>query len=108
MIPPVTVGAAQEYKVPEGTIPLIPSVGEILNEAPLQPVPVIALITATGLTVTTSVNDAPAQMPEVGVTVYVAVLTELVVLIRLSKILSDPVLFDKPPEIPVPVGAVQV
>jgi hypothetical protein len=55
-MPPVTVGALQLYVVPAGTIPFVPFVGVALNNAPLQLVAVIALITAVGFTVTVKVN----------------------------------------------------
>ena len=69
VIPPVTLGALQLYVVPAGTIPLLPLVGVALNKTPLQPTAVIALITALGLTVTVTVNVAPVQLPDNGVTV---------------------------------------
>jgi hypothetical protein len=65
--PPVTEGAAQEYSVPAGTMPLIKFVGVAVNEVPLQMAAVIALIAANGLTATVIVNTAPLQKPEVGV-----------------------------------------
>ncbi len=68
-IPPVTVGANQLYKVPTGTIPFVPSVGLTVNATPLQLIVVIAVTTAVGLTVTVTVNVAPVQLPDNGVTV---------------------------------------
>ena len=44
----------------------------------LQVVAVIGVITAVGFTVTVTVNGVPVQVPDVGVTVYVAVCTALV------------------------------
>ncbi len=66
--PPVTKGATQLYNVPEGTIPLLISVGVILKDVPLQIVAVIALIIAKGLMVTVTVNAVPVQLPDTGVT----------------------------------------
>jgi len=48
---------------------LLPLVGVALNKTPLQPTAVIALITALGFTVTVTVNVAPVQLPDNGVTV---------------------------------------
>ena len=69
VIPPVTDGALQLYKVPAGTIPFTPSIGVRLNRVPLQVVDDIALITGVGFTETVTVNDVPVQEPDVGVTV---------------------------------------
>ena len=67
--PPVTAGADQLYNVPEGTIPFIPSVGVTVNVTPLQVTPVIAAIDTLGFTVTVTVNVAPVQLPDNGVTI---------------------------------------
>ena len=77
-VKPVPVGTDQLYVVPDGTVPFIPFTGATVKPAPLQVVAVIGVITATGFTVTVTVNGAPVQLPEVGVTVYVAVCTALV------------------------------
>ena len=69
VIPPVTIGADQLYVVPAGTTPLVPLTGVIVNKAPLQLTRLIAVSEATGLTVKVNWNDAPAQPPEIGVTV---------------------------------------
>ena len=69
VIPPVTAGADQLYNVPEGTIPFIPSVGVTVNVTPLQVTPVIAAIDTLGFTVTVTVNVAPVQLPDNGVTI---------------------------------------
>ena len=65
---PVTEGIDQLYNAPAGTIPLRVFVGVKVNEAPLQIVVVIVLITAKGLTVTVMVKAVPLQLPETGVT----------------------------------------
>ena len=54
--PPVTTGTDHVYKVPAGTIPLVPLVGVTLKATPLQLTVVIAVITAVGLIVTVKVN----------------------------------------------------
>ncbi len=69
VIPPVTVGTDQLYKVPAGTIPFVLLVGLTVNVTPLQLTVVIALITAVGLMVTVTVNVAPVQLPDNGVTI---------------------------------------
>ena len=71
--PPLTLGALQLYKVPAGTIPFVALVGLTVNSTPLQLTVVIGLTTAVGLIVTVKVNAAPVQLPDNGVTVYVAV-----------------------------------
>ena len=82
------VGAVQEYCVPEGTRPLVPSRGVVVNKVPLHTVLVIELTIALGLSVTVIVNVDPfPQAVVLGVTVYAAVTEEEVVL------LSVPVIF---------------
>ena len=73
VIAPVTVGADQLYVVLTGTTPFVVLTGVELKAIPLQTVLVIAVIAGDGFTVTVTVNDVPAQLPKVGVTVYVAV-----------------------------------
>ena len=77
-VKPVPVGTDQLYVVPVGIVPLVPFAGITVKLVPLQVVAVIAVITAIGFTVTVTVNGVPVQLPEVGVTVYVAVCTALV------------------------------
>ena len=56
--------------MPEGTTPLILFVGVIVNVTPVQIVPVIAVIAATGFMVTVRVNANPFPQAVVdGVTV---------------------------------------
>jgi hypothetical protein len=68
VIPPVTVGALQAYKVPAGTLPFVGLVGVILKITPLQVVVVIAVIAAIGFNVTVTENTVPVQPPDTGVT----------------------------------------
>ena len=68
VIPPVTVGVDQLYNVPAGTMPLVPFVGVTAKNTPLHTTVVIAVITAAGFTFTVTVNIAPVQLPETGVT----------------------------------------
>ena len=67
--PPVTVGAAQLYIVPSGTIPLVILVGDIEKVFPLQILADRALTTAKGFTETMIVKTDPLQLPDTGVTV---------------------------------------
>ena len=62
--------------MPDGTIVAVVGLAFtrlVVKAAPLQIVAVWFGITGFGFTVTTTVNVAPVQVPEVGVTVYVAV-----------------------------------
>ena len=68
VMPPVTIGVDQLYKVPDGIIPLVPSVGVMLKLDPLQITAVNALTVAFGFTVTVNANTAPVQLPDTGVT----------------------------------------
>ncbi len=71
--PPVTVGADQLYNVPVGTMPFVPFVGVAVKSTPLQLTVVIAVTTAVGFTLMVTVNVEPLQLPDNGVTIYVAV-----------------------------------
>ena len=62
-------GADHVYKVPEGITPFTPSVGVTVNETPLQVTVDIGVTVANGLTVTVTVNVAPIQLPDSGVTI---------------------------------------
>ena len=78
VIPPVTAGADQLYKVPAGTIPLVTFVGVTVKLIPVQLVAVIAVITAVGFRLIVTVKLVPVQLPDTGVTIYVAVCATLV------------------------------
>lgn len=72
----------------------------IFVELPLQMVVGLPVVTlGVGLTVTVIVNADPGQLPDVGVTVYVAVCVVLVVLTNVPLISAAP-LPDAPPVIP--------
>ena len=45
----------------------------MLKPVPLQTVELIGVMEGRGFTVTTTVNTGPMQLPDVGVTMYVAV-----------------------------------
>ena len=66
--PPLTLGTLQLYTIPAGTIPFVPFIGLIVNATPLQLTELIAVITGVGLIVTVTVNAAPVQLPDTGVT----------------------------------------
>ena len=70
---PVPVGALHVNVVPDGITPLLPSVGVILKNTPLHVVVLIVVTLAYGLILTLTVNVVPVQLPDIGVTVYVAV-----------------------------------
>ena len=67
--PPVTLGALQLYRVPVGTMPLVPFVGVTVNDTPLQLTVVIGVITAVGFRLTVKLNEPPIQLPVTGVTI---------------------------------------
>ena len=67
--PPVTLGALQLYRVPAGTMPLVPLVGVTVNDTPLQLTVVIGVITAVGFRLTVKLNEPPIQLPVTGVTI---------------------------------------
>lgn len=73
VIPPVITGAPQLYVILAGTMPFVPFKGVEVNVSPEHIVAVMLEIAGIGLTVTVTVNVAPVQLPDSGVTVYVAV-----------------------------------
>ena len=54
--------------VPAGTIPLVPFTGVAVNTVPVVTVVLISVIEATGLIFTVTVNVAPEQLPDTGLT----------------------------------------
>ena len=109
LIPTVTDGDAQVYVVPAGTTPFTPLVGDEVKLAPLQITAVIALIVALGLTVTVTVKEAPIQLPpEVGVTVYVAVLTVLLLFVKVPDTVACVLLATPPLMLPLIEGMLQL
>ena len=101
--PPVKfapVGAAHAYVVPDGNI--VP-VGEYVNGAVVQVLVLCDGILAAGFTVIVTVNTAPfVHVPDVGVTLKVAVVGFTVVLVSVLVTVAVPVLPDAPPVVPVP------
>lgn len=80
--------------MPAGIIPSVPSAGFIVKLLALHIAVVRSWIAGIGLTVTVTLNVAPIQVPDVGVTVYVAV-PEL-----LPELESMPLMFAPPPANP--------
>ena len=69
VIPPVTTGAGHVYVVPAGTMPSVRFTGAVIKLPELQISAIKLLTTGIGFTVTITVNVAPGQVPDVGVTV---------------------------------------
>ena len=91
-----------------GTDPFTPLVGDEVKVPALQIDAVISVIAGTGLTVTVTVKVEPEQPPADGVTVYVAVCTELVGLVSVPLIFAAFVPAAPPVIPPVTAGATQV
>jgi len=83
--------------------------GVTVKPAALHGVAVMAVTAGFGLTVTVTVKVDPTQVPDVGVTVYVAVCAVLVGLLRVPVILAGVPTLAAPPVIPpVTPGAAHV
>jgi len=111
--PPVTVpvnpGSLHVYLVAIGTIPLAPLFGVTTNGTPLHVTVVIALTSGVGLSVTITVNAAPVQLPDNGVTLYVTVWVVFVRLLNKPNTVSGLFEADAPPvTVPVNVGIFQL
>ena len=78
--------------------------GLVVNAVALQIVAVCAGISGFGFTVTTTVNVAPGQLPDNGVTVYVAVCATFVILVNVPDIEDCPVPVAPPVKPPVTTG----
>ena len=95
--------------MPAGTRPLVTSTGVTENAEALHDVDVMAVTAGFGLTVIVTVKVDPTQVPDVGVTVYVAVCAELVGLVSVPVMLAGVPTLAAPPVIPpVTPGAAQV
>ena len=73
VIVPDTLGINQLYTVLPGTMPLPGFVGVTTKVTPLHTVVLIGVTSGVGFTNTVTVNIAPSQLPDFGVTLYVAV-----------------------------------
>jgi hypothetical protein len=91
--------------VPAGT-KSVPFTGVTIKVIPLQTSAVLFAIIGSGLRVTVNVKEDPEHPPAVGVTVYVAVATALVVLVSVPVI--DAPLPAAPPKKFAPAGAPQL
>src|ERR1700712_981742 len=89
-------------------MPLALLTGDTVNNTPLQLTCVIAVISAVGLTVTTTVKLAPVHDPDNGVTVYVALCAALLELCKVPLIYVALVPVDIPSRLPVVVGVDQL
>jgi hypothetical protein len=94
--------------VPAGTTPFEAFTGVDVNATPLHTVLVIAVIAGFGFTVTVKVKVAPGHVPDVGVTVYVAVCAVFVVLVKVPVMLVAPDPVVPPVMLPVTTGADQL
>jgi len=107
---PAPAGAPQLYVVPAGTMPLAPFAGVTEKAVPPHTVAVMFDTCGRGFNVTVTVKVEPTQLPSatdpVGVTVYVAVVTALVVLVSVPPMLAP--LPAAPPLKPAPAGAPQL
>ena len=88
--------------------PLVPFVGVIENEFPLQISNGGTVTIAFGLMVTVYVNEGPSQFPVLGITVYVAVCATLVGFVSVPLRVVCPVAAAPPVKPPVTVGAFQL
>ena len=89
-------------------MPLVVFAGDTVNAVALQTVAAMFVTAGLGLTVMVTVNAAPAQLPDVGVTVYVAVCGVFVGLVRLPVMLAAAAPAAPPVRPPVTTGAAQV
>jgi hypothetical protein len=80
---PVNVGTLQLYKLLIGTMPFVPLLGVTVNGTPLHVTVLIAVTSGVGFNVTITVNAAPTQLSDLGITVYVTVCT---VFVRFSRL----------------------
>jgi hypothetical protein len=87
-------------------MPLVTLTGVTVKTAPPHADAVMLLTYGVGLMVTVTVNVGPEHPPAVGVTVYVAVATALVVFVKVPVI--DAPLPATPPEKFAPAGAPQL
>ena len=79
--------------------------GVTVNAVLLHEVAVIAVIEGFGFTVTITVKSLPVHPPDKGVTVYVAVCTELVGLVSVPDMFAAPAPAAPPVIPPVTAGA---
>jgi hypothetical protein len=106
---PVNVGTFQLYKLLIGTMPFVTLVGVTTNATPLHVTVVIAVTSGVGFNVTITVNAAPVQLPDNGVTLYVTVWVVFVRLLNVPNTVARLFVADAPPvTVPVNVGTLQL
>jgi hypothetical protein len=83
--------------------------GDAVNGAPLQVTLLISVTSGVGFNVTITVNAAPVQLPDNGVTLYVTVWVVFVRLLNKPNTVVGLFVADVPPvTVPVNVGALQL
>jgi hypothetical protein len=92
-----------------GTIPFVTFVGVTTNGTPLHVTVVMAVTSGVGFSVTITVNAAPTQLPDCGITVYVTVCVVFVRLLKEPNTEARLFVADAPPvTVPVNVGTFQL
>jgi hypothetical protein len=99
VIVPEYVGTVQLYTTSCGTMPFVIFVGVTVNVIPLHVIVLIGTTSGVGFTNTVTVNIAPVQLPDLGVTLYVAVLSVFVRLRKVPVIMVATLSADTPPVI---------
>jgi hypothetical protein len=90
-------------------MPLVTFTGDTVNCTPLHTTLLIALTSGVGFNVTITVNTAPVQLPDIGVTLYVTVCTVFVRLLNEPNTVARLFVADAPPvTVPVNVGTLQL
>ena len=89
-------------------MPSVPFAGVAVKVVPPQIVLVIAVMAGVGVTVTVNVKVAPAQLPDNGVTVYVAVCAVFVGFANVPVMLLAPLPVAPPVRPPVTSGSDQL
>jgi hypothetical protein len=106
---PVNPGSSHVYLVAIGTIPFVTLVGVTTNGTPLHVTVVISVTSGVGFNVTITVNAAPVQLPDNGVTLYVTVWVVFVRLLNNPNTVVGLFVADAPPvTVPVNVGTFQL
>jgi hypothetical protein len=90
-------------------MPLVTFTGDTVNCTPLHTTLLIALTSGVGFNVTITVNTAPVQLPDNGVTLYVTVCVVFVRLLNVPNTVARLFVADAPPvTVPVNVGTLQL
>jgi hypothetical protein len=90
-------------------MPLVTFTGDTVNSTPLHTTLLIAVTSGVGFNVTITVNAAPTQLSDLGITVYVTVCVVFVRFSRLPNTVVGLFVADAPPvTVPVNVGTLQL